>query len=83
MTPKEVAEYYARLSNGDKGRFTAYLSLILGGSPHTWQHKILCWSKNKAGRPVSPVIGRELTSIVKDGRWRFQEVSCQQNNDAT
>ena len=49
MTQKEIADYYSRLSNGEKGRFTAFLSMTLGGSPHTWQQKILaspswrCW----------------------------------------
>lgn len=39
MTQKEIADYYSRLSNGEKGRFTAFLSMTLGGSPHTWQQK--------------------------------------------
>ena len=33
MTQKEIADYYSRLSNGEKGRFTAFLSMTLGGSP--------------------------------------------------
>ena len=41
MTQKEIADYYSRLLNGEKGRFTAFLSMTLGGSPHTWQQKIL------------------------------------------
>lgn len=65
-----MACFYAQLTNGDKGRFTAYLSLILGGSPHTWQQKFLRWFKNREGRPVSPIIERELTSIIVEGRWR-------------
>ena len=43
MTQKEIADYYSRLLNGEKGRFTAFLSMTLGGSPHTWQQKILGW----------------------------------------
>lgn len=34
MTQKEIADYYSKLSNGEKGRFTAFLSMNLGGSPH-------------------------------------------------
>ena len=41
MTQKEIADYYSKLSNSEKGRFTAFLSMNLGGSPHTWQQKIL------------------------------------------
>ena len=26
MTQKEIADYYSKLSNGEKGRFTAFLS---------------------------------------------------------
>ena len=46
MTQKEIADYYSRLLNGEKGRFTAFLSMTLGGSPHTWQQKILGWTRN-------------------------------------
>ena len=70
MTENEIANYYKALSNGEKGRFTAFLSLKLGGSPHTWQHKLLSWTRNICGRPLSPVVSRELTSIIKDGTWR-------------
>lgn len=70
MTENEIANYYKSLSNGEKGRFTAFLSLKLGGSPHTWQQKILSWTRNICGRPLSPVVSRELTSIIKDGTWR-------------
>lgn len=70
MTENEIANYYKALSNGEKGRFTAFLSLKLGGSPHTWQQKILSWTRNIYGRPLSPVVSRELTSIIKDGTWR-------------
>ena len=41
MTKQEIANYYSRLSNGETGRFTAFLSVAIGGSPHTWQQKIL------------------------------------------
>lgn len=47
MTQKEIADYYSRLSNGEKGCFTAFLSMTLGGSPHTWQQKILGWTRNR------------------------------------
>ena len=51
MTQNEIADYYSKLSNGEKGRFTAFLSMNLGGSPHTWQQKILGWARNIMGRP--------------------------------
>lgn len=70
MTKKDVADYYKSLSNGEKGRFTAYLSINLGGSPHTWQQKLLKWSRNIMGRPMIPVVERELSSIVRESRWR-------------
>ena len=43
MTTKEIAFYYKNLPNGEKGRFTAHISLELGGSPHSWQQKFLKW----------------------------------------
>ena len=70
MTQKEIADYYSRLSNGEKGRFTAFLSMTLGGSPHTWQKKILGWARNIMGRPMSPVVEKELTSIIEKEKWR-------------
>ena len=70
MTKKDVADYYKGLSNGEKGRFTAFLSINLGGSPHTWQQKLLKWSRNIMGRPMIPVVERELSSIVRESRWR-------------
>ena len=70
MTQKEIADYYSRLSNGEKGRFTAFLSMTLGGSPHTWQQKILGWTRNIIGRPMSPVVEKELTSIIEKDNWR-------------
>ena len=50
MTQKDVAAYYSSLSRGDKGRFTAFVSLHLGGSPHSWQHRVLCVARNTAIR---------------------------------
>ena len=70
MTQKEIGEYYNALTNGEKGRFTAFLSLRLGGSPHTWQQKLLAWAKNTFGKPLSPVIGKELSTIIKHEGWR-------------
>ena len=69
MTQKEIADYYSRLSNGEKGRFTAFLSMTLGGSPHTWQQKILGWTRNIIGRPMSPVFDfnyreRQMEDVV-------------------
>lgn len=72
MTQKDVAFYYDKLSRGDKGRFTAFVSLRLGGSPHSWQHRLLCVARDTAVRPLSPVIVRELASIIKNGSWRLE-----------
>lgn len=71
MTQKDVAVYYGALSRGDKGRFTAFVSLRLGGSPHSWQHRLLCVARDTAVRPLSPVIVRELSSIIRSGSWRI------------
>ena len=71
MTQKEIADYYSKLSNGEKGRFTAFLSMNLGGSPYTWQQKILGWARNIMGRPMSPVVEKELSSIVEKDKWRM------------
>jgi hypothetical protein len=71
MTQKDVATYYGALSRGDKGRFTAFVSLRLGGSPHSWQHRLLCVARDTAVRPLSPVIVRELSSIIRSGSWRI------------
>jgi hypothetical protein len=70
MTQSEIAAYYNGLTNGEKGRFTAFLSLSLGGSPHTWQQKFLLWAKNNLIRPVSPLVAREIGSIISEERWR-------------
>ena len=71
MTQKDVAAYYGALSRGDKGRFTAFVSLRLGGSPHSWQPRLLCVARDTAIRPLSPVIVRELSSIIRSGSWRI------------
>jgi len=73
MTQKDVAAYYSNLSRGDKGRFTAFVSLRLGGSPHSWQHRLLCVARNTSIRPMSPVIVRELCSIISNGSWKMNE----------
>lgn len=65
MTQKDIAAYYEQLTRGEKGRFTAFISLRLGGSPHSWQHRLLCIARNTAIRPLSPVIIRELGSISR------------------
>jgi len=68
---KEIAAYYSTLSNGEKGRFTAFVSLRLGSSPHTWQQKFLRWAQNEYVRPLSPVIEKELSAIISSGCWRI------------
>ena len=71
MTQLEFGEYYTRLSAGNKGIFTAFLSVHLGGSPHSWQQKLLEWSKgNVLKRPMSPLITNELTNIIRHGIWK-------------
>lgn len=70
MTETDIAKYYNRLTNGDKGRFVAYLCLKLGGSPHTWQQKILGWMHNEIGRTMTPPVERELSAIIKEGSWK-------------
>lgn len=77
MTQKDVAIYYSKLSRGDKGRFTAFVSLHLGGSPHSWQHRLLCVARNTSIRPMSPVIVRELCSIISNGSWKMDEEEFQ------
>ena len=72
MTKIDIAAYYEQLTRGEKGRFTAFISLRLGGSPHSWQHRLLCVARNTAIRPLSPVIIRELGSIIKTNCWRAE-----------
>lgn len=70
MTQREIAGFYVSLTNGEKGPFIASLSLKLGGSPHTWQQKMLGWAKNIQRRPISPVIEDALSSIIEKDEWR-------------
>ena len=71
MTQQEIGAYYSKLSAGRKGMFTAFLSVHLGGSPHSWQHKLLSWSKGKLmERPLSPVIQKELSNIITQEQWQ-------------
>lgn len=77
MTQKDVATYYSNLSRGDKGRFIAFVSLHFGGSPHSWQHRLLSVAQDKAIRPLSPVIVRELDSIISNGSWKMDEEEFQ------
>ena len=72
MTQKDIAAYYEQLTRGEKGRFTAFISLRLGGSPHSWQHRLLCVARNTAIRPLSPVIIRELCTIIRSNCWRTE-----------
>jgi len=79
MTRKEIATFYGALTYGDKGRFLAFLSLQLGGSPHTWQQKLLRWSRSAASaRPIPPVINNALSSIIQTERWKYVEEEQQQ-----
>ena len=73
MTQKDVAAYYSNLSRGDKGRFTAFVSLRLGGRRNIKKHRLLCVAQDKAIRPISPVIVRELCSSISHGSWKLNE----------
>lgn len=70
ISQKEIAEYYEQLTREEKGRFAAFISLRLGGSPHSWQHRLLCVARNTSIRPMSPVIVRELCNIIDSNCWR-------------
>lgn len=70
MNEQQIGTYYNNLNFGEKGRFTAYLSLNLGGSPHSWQQKMLLWSSTAVHRPVIRVILREITQIIESNSWR-------------
>lgn len=70
MDKAEIANYYSSLPHGEKGRFTAFLSIHLGGAPHTWQQKILGWSLGVIGKPLSPIVSKEINSIIQKGTWR-------------
>ena len=61
MTQKDVAKYYGDLSRGEKGRFTAFVSLRLGGSPHSWHHLV-------AQQPPGVVPLRRLFDDVQQRR---------------
>ena len=63
MLTQQIGAYYQNLKFGDKGRFRAYLSLHLGGFPHSWQQKMLLWSSTIAHRPAIRVIMREITFV--------------------
>ena len=64
MDKTEIVKYYLSLSNGEKGRFTAFLSIHLGGAPHTWQQKIQGWARSIAGKPLSPLVHKEICNII-------------------
>lgn len=70
MTVTEIAAFYSNLSHGEKGIFTAFVSCRIGGSPHTWQNRFLKWSRQEKMRPVSPLVRRELNSIIESSSWR-------------
>lgn len=70
MNEKEIATYYEALARGEKGLFTAFLCLHLGGTPHSWQLKFLKWGKG-ATQKLSPVIKNELVSIIQNSSWKM------------
>ena len=62
MTTKEIAFYYKNLPNGEKGRFTAHISLELGGSPHSWQQHFLRWG---------PAVLRVVSGCKSTANWHI------------
>lgn len=70
MSEQQIGEYYQSLNFGEKGRFTAYLSLHLGGSPHSWQQKLLLWSSSTPHRPAIRIVLSKITQIIASNRWR-------------
>ena len=61
MTEKEIATFYQTLPKRDKGLFTAYVSVKLGGSPHSWQARFIKMFRGQVVRPLYPP-------------WRFRRV---------
>lgn len=70
MTEKEVATYYNSLDKGEKGRFVAYICLKVGGSPHTWQQKIIRWYRGEMKRKESPISLSFISQTIDSGAWR-------------
>lgn len=70
MTEQQIGTYYNNLNFGEKERFTAYLSINLGGSPRSWQQKMLLWSSTTVHHPAIRVILREITQIIASNSWR-------------
>lgn len=68
MSEQLIGEYYQSLNFDEKGRFTAYLSLHLGGSPHSWQQKLLLWSSSTPHRPAIRIILSMITQIIASNR---------------
>ena len=71
MDKDAIAKFYWNLPNGEKGRFTAYCSMVLGGSPHTLQNKFLRWIRGDKGRPMSPLEADRLRQIIETEEWRM------------
>lgn len=70
MTEEEIGAYYQRLNAGEKGRFTAYACLRLGGSPNSWQKKFLVWSKGMPRRQSLRPVLTELTMMIGTNCWK-------------
>lgn len=64
MTKKQIGAYYNNLNFGEKGRFTAYLSLNLGGSPHSWLQK-KCFYGREITHPFNPYKVKYSFSMIK------------------
>ena len=71
MTKFEISKFYRNLDNGDKGRFTAYVSMELGQTPFTWQKRLLSWIQDKKRRQLSPIIEDRLVHIIQNEEWKL------------
>lgn len=70
MTEKEIATFYQTLPKRDKGLFTAYVSVKLGGSPHSWQARFIKMFRGQVVRPLFPVVVDALSSIIEGDLWK-------------
>ena len=70
MNEIEIGNFYKRLRRREKGRFAAYLSVEIGGSPHSWQMKMISWSRGNETPILSPIIIREIKKIISEQSWR-------------
>lgn len=70
MTNVEIARFYWNLPNGEKGRFTAYCSIVMGCAPQSWQNKFRRWLFGKNFRPMTPLEAERLQQIIETEEWK-------------